>query len=135
MIISIVLLSTIVSCTETFNLEVDDDVTKPWKDYVARDEPFYGWEDTGVRWKGHFGGNLYKLNVTSLQWLNSSVYDVMGSPGDPSIWKHEVFIIEPRVNKHRNTILLYATGDCNSDPPDDPGDMELKALEAAAFEA
>lgn len=41
-------------------------MTKPWKDYVGRDEPYYGWEDTGVKWKSKTGGTQYKLNVTSL---------------------------------------------------------------------
>lgn len=74
--------------------------------------------------------------MTSLQWLNSSVYTVEGAgERDPSIWQHEVFIMEPRHNKHRNQVLLYATGGCNSDHPDDPGDAEIIALDIAAFEA
>ena len=70
MFISIALCVTIVACTENFFSIEDDDVTKPWKEYVARPEPTFGWEDTGISWKSHTGGTIHKLNVTSLQWLN-----------------------------------------------------------------
>ena len=77
--------------------------------------------------------------MTSLQWLNSSVYDIPESPGDPSVWKHEVIVIEPRVNKHRNAVLVYATGGHNGHNALKPGepisDDEVNALDIAAFEA
>ena len=112
----------------------EDDVTKPWKEYVARPEPYFGWEDTGNSWKSHTGGTIHQLNVTSLQWLNSSVVEIVGAPGDPSVWHHEVLVIEPRVNKHRNTVMLYATGGCNSRGPVSHNDKEVIALDLAAFE-
>ena len=77
--------------------------------------------------------------MTSLQWLNSSVYDVKHANGDPSIWEHEVIIIEPKNNKHRNTVMLYATGGCNGEHalhPNEPvKDSEVIALDIGAFEA
>ena len=110
LLFSIVSLVGIVACNDSINY------TKAWHDYVAKPEPHYGWEDTGTKWDDPItGSTIYKLNVTSLQWLNSTVYDVpiKNFHGDPSIWKHETFVIVPPVIKHRNLIMVWATGGCN----------------------
>ena len=45
----------------------NNDPQKPFLDYVARDEPHFGWEDTGIHISPTlFGGQIWKLNVTSL---------------------------------------------------------------------
>ena len=96
------------------------DVQKPWLDYVAMPEPSYGWEDTGVWYDTVLGGKAYKLNVTSVKWLDMDRYKVVGGIGDHSVWKHEVIVIEPRKILSRNTTLFYlasATAGCMNDKP------------------
>ena len=65
------------------------------------------------------GGKAYKLNVTSLKWLDMDHYKISsGGIGDHSVWKHEVIVIEHRKVKSRNTTLLYlasATAGCQDD--------------------
>ena len=38
-----------VACSD--GLISDEDAKKPWKEYVARPEPTFGWEDSGYTWK------------------------------------------------------------------------------------
>ena len=96
-----------------------DDYSKPYREYLAAPEPFYGWEEK-MKFTTLLGGTAHKLNVTSLQWLDESIYKVKDSPGDSSVWKHEVFVIEPATVKHRNATIFYIASlqhDClDSDP-------------------
>jgi hypothetical protein len=104
---------------------------------VDKPEPHFGWEDTGISWSDKWtGSTINKLNVTSLQWLNSTVYDipVENFTGDPSIWKHEVFVIEPPQVVHRNIIMVWATDGCNTYAPTTSSDDEMNAVTAAAYE-
>ena len=57
--------------------------------------------------------------------------------GDPSVWKHEVFVIEPATIKHRNTTLFYVTGGCNTNKPilAYSDDFEMKIVDLLAFES
>ena len=60
------------------------------------------------------------MNVTSLQWLNSTVYEVTGVSTDPSIWTHEAIVIVPKEQEFRNISTLYvssAKAGCNDDKP------------------
>ena len=98
------------------------------------------WEDPSITWTDSLtGSTVHYLNVTSLQWLNSSAYSIPetgfnAGGGDPSIWKHEVMVIVPPTVTITNTVVLYATGGCNSGSVTDPSDTEVKVVAAAAYE-
>ena len=47
-------------------------IATPLDDFLAREEPAYNWTDTGARIKTAFGNTGYVLNVTSLQWLDTT---------------------------------------------------------------
>ena len=124
--------------------EINDngtDYTKPWLDYVRRPEEHYGWEELNKWQDWATGSHVWHLNVTSLQWKNNTVYDNPDVVGDGSIWRHDVLVIEPPVVKHRNTMLVWATGSCNSRKMTAPPcsfhgfDKELCAIELAAVQA
>ena len=58
---------------------------------------------------------------------------------DSSIWTHEMFVIEPRTIKHRNTTLFYTASlaaGCNSDKPIiGPLNLDIFFLDMIAYEA
>ena len=59
MFISIALYLSIVACQEVFTPLDNDDVTRPWKEYVGRPEPHFGWEASSTTWKGKAGSTIY----------------------------------------------------------------------------
>ena len=80
-------------------------------DFVNKEEPHYGWKDTSLSWKTPLGGMAYKLNVTSLQWLDNSVYTIPNSTD--GIWWHEVIVVVPEDNHFKNTSFFWGTGGYN----------------------
>ena len=63
--------------------------------YVAKDDPTYKWEDTGVRihgevpsLKGIIKYTGYVLNLTSQTWLSEA-------ESDRPIWTHNLVVIVP----------------------------------------
>jgi len=74
-------------------------------------EPDYSWFDTGLSWKTPMGGTAYKLNVTSLKWLDESIYSIEGGKGN--IWTHEVIVIVPYNLRHTNMSFFWGTGRYN----------------------
>ena len=62
-------------------------------------------------------GRAYKLNVSSLSWLNESVYTI---PGGSSNWTHEVFVVVPHNLKYKNVSTFWIStlpAGCNNDEP------------------
>ena len=74
-------------------------------DYLARPEPVYEWYDTNVTFKTNLGGTVRRLNLTSLTWLNDTVYTVIGGTG--SKWTHEVIIVEPEKYEKKNNAVIW----------------------------
>ena len=102
-------------------------------DYINTPEPDFGWFDTGRSWKTKMGGTAYMLNVTSLKWLDESVYTIEGGKGPGgTIWTHEVLVIVPYNLLHTNVSVFYGTTRCNHDHPlngtDDSDEFVLDAL-------
>ena len=84
--------------------ESNEDLQKPLNDYINKEEEVYSWYDTGVSFETALGSTAHRLNLTSLQWLNDTVYEVVGGS---SIWTHEVIVIEPRDLRFTNTSVFY----------------------------
>lgn len=122
-----VLLPCLVSC------EVN--LTEPFLTYMDQDEPEYSWYYTGRNFTTLSGSHAYVLNVTSLRWLNESVYTVVG--GSP-LWTHEVVVVVPKKLVYRNVSTLYmaslAAG-CNSDKPITGINFDLEMADLFAFES
>ena len=86
------------------------------QDYVARPEPAYRWEDTGLRLEGEGGAwTGYVLNFTSQEWLSPLLVS-------RSQWWHSLLIIVPRHLSVRDTALLWITGGSN----DQAGEVDIQ---------
>ena len=95
------------------------DVGTALNDYIELDEPDYNWYDTGDSFPTLLGGQAYRLNVTSLKWLNDSIYEVEGVENG-SVWTHQVVVVVPKVVEYRNMSTLYmasVNNKRNKDPP------------------
>lgn len=103
----------------------------PLDDYVNRPEKVFNWQDTGVTVKpldGLLGATAYILNVTSLEWLDTT--KVSGPNG--AIWSHQVAVVVPHTVK-TNVSLIYLTGGCNEHPsPPGATDEELLVVARVA---
>ena len=91
-------------------------LTEPLNNYINRDEPDFSWFDSGIKFPTVYG-TAHRLNITSLKWLNDTVYKVGGRKGlDGSVWNHEVMVIVPRNLEFTNVSTLYlasAAARCN----------------------
>lgn len=86
-------------------------------EYLERPEPHFSYFDTNITFRTLLGGTAYKLNVTSLQWLNDTSYKVKGGS---SIWTHEVLILKPNTLRFNDTALMLftvTTSSCNNNKP------------------
>ena len=91
-------------------------------------EPVFSWFEEDSGFTSLLGNKVHKLNVTSLQWLNESVYSI---EGQGTVWNHEVMVIIPKELKHTEHAALYmASADvrCNTDrgPLDNPWDLDFE---------
>ena len=66
-------------------------------------EPDYAWSDTGVNFKTLLSGSAHVLNVTSLRWLNETIYEAEGGP----VWSHQVVVVYPPNIKYYNISTIY----------------------------
>ena len=87
-----------------------------------------------MSWKTKLGGTAYKLNVTSLQWGDESIYTIANNTN--GTWWHEVLVIVPTTLKFRNVSLFYGTGRYNDRSPmtGDVSDQDEEILDALAHE-
>ena len=79
------------------------DVGTIFKDYMEEPDDNFAWFDTGVSFPTLFGGRAHVLNVTSIKWLNDTVYEADGG----HIWTHQVAIVVPRKLVYRNISNIY----------------------------
>ena len=127
-------LVSLVAAQQTFALNAtSQDILN---DYINTPEPDFGWFDTGVSWKTKMGGTAYSLNVTSLKWLDDSVYTIKGDLGNGT-WSHQVLVIVPYNLLHTNMSVFYGTGGCNENAGGVHGadDSDEFVLDALAHEA
>ena len=71
-------------------------------EYVARDEPAYGWKLNETRNKEI--GQVYDVTLTSQTWQGIT-------------WKHNLHIYEPTTIRHPNHVLLFVHGGTNGRKP------------------
>ena len=98
-------------------VECNEDIQKQFNDYINAPAPEFKWHQTGNTFTTLTGGKAYVLNVTSIQWLDESVYEVIGGS---SLWTHEIVVIVPRDLKYTNVSSIYmasAFHRCNTDKP------------------
>lgn len=83
----------------------DADATpRALNDYVARDEPVYGWK---VARTGRADGvRIDELQLTSQKWQGI-------------VWKHVLQVFHPKELAHPEHMLLFVTGGSNGGRPDD----------------
>jgi len=104
-------------------------------EYINTPEEVFDWFDTGVSWKTKMGGTAYSLNVTSLTWLDDSVYTIKGGIGN-GVWSHQVLVIVPYNLLHTNMSVFYGTTRCNKDHPiEGSDDSDEFVLDSLAHEA
>jgi PhoPQ-activated pathogenicity-related protein len=86
-------------------------------DYLNEAESTYNWTYTGDNFLTLKLSRAYKLNVSSLTWLDESVYTIPG--GSPN-WTHEVFVVVPANLKYKNVSTFWIStlpAGCNNDAP------------------
>ena len=110
----------------------NETLQKKFNDYINRPEPVYSWFDEKKPFSTLMGNTVHKLNITSLQWLNDTVYHI---DNGSSIWTHEVMVIVPQELKHKEHASLYLPAlhiRCQSDykpnASDIDGDLEIGDL-------
>jgi hypothetical protein len=80
-------------------------------DYLAKPEAVFKWRHlSNLKFKTEKGNTAYVLNVTSLEYLDTS--KVYGPKG--SIWDHEVIIIVPWNILQTNISNVYLSLSCDS---------------------
>ena len=60
------------------------DVGTILNDYMNTDEPDFKWNDTGHSFPTLTGGTAHMIEVTSLKWLNDTIYTAAGG----HVWTH-----------------------------------------------
>lgn len=86
-------------------------------DYLDEEEPTYNWTYTGLNFLTLKLSRAYKLNVSSLTYLNDSVYKI---PNGSPHWTHEVFVVVPWNLEYKNTSMFWIAtlpAGCNNDKP------------------
>lgn len=84
----------------------------PLDTYIRKPEPVFKWRDTGfVIDKMLFGSTAHMLNVTSLEWLDTS--KAIGPNG--AVWTHQVMVVIPKKLTIFNMSTVVLTGSCNAD--------------------
>lgn len=66
----------------------------PLDEYVEKNEPSYKWEMlTDATFESDNGNTVYVMNVTSLDWLDTS--RAYSSVGLGTTWSHLVYVVVP----------------------------------------
>lgn len=108
----------------------------PLDTYIRKVEPKFAWRDTGVVYdKLIFGSTAHMLNVTSLEWLDTT--KAVGPNG--ALWTHQVLVVIPKKVTITNMSTVVMTGSCNADrgngtgpSPPDSKDEYLVVADAIA---
>ena len=80
-------------------------------EYLAKPEPVFKWRHIAhMDFKTAHGNQAYILNVTSLEYLDTS--KVSGPKG--SVWDHEVIVVVPKDIVYKNVSTVYLSGSCKS---------------------
>ena len=109
---------------------------RPLDAYVSKPEAVYKWRDTGHVISGLiFGGEAHILNVTSLEWMDTT--RAAGPNG--AVWTHQVAVVVPKKITITNISMAVMTGGCNRDAgngtgpkPPGKGDEYLNVADALA---
>lgn len=126
-------MATIASAYENFKPNAT--VAKYLNDYVNQESKHYSWFDTGLKFQTKLGSTAYKLNVTSLQWLDDSYYKIKDGS---SIWTHEVVVIEPKHTLYRNVSFVYLSSlhaRCNDEEPITGSTFDIEMADAVAVDS
>jgi PhoPQ-activated pathogenicity-related protein len=84
----------------------------PLDEYIRKPESKFAWHDTGVVIdKMLFGSTATMLNVTSLEWLDTT--KAIGPNG--ALWTHQVMVVIPKKLTITNMSTVVMTGGCNAD--------------------
>ncbi len=78
------------------------DVPTALRDYVARPENVFSWQLSASQQVGD--STIHEIALTSQTW-----HDI--------IWKHNLFVYEPKVLQHPQHVLLFITGGRTGRPP------------------
>lgn len=78
-------------------------------------EPVYKWEKLhNETYKTPFGSTVHILNVTSLEWLDTT----KASGPNGALWTHLVYVVIPEKLTYKNISLAYITDGKNDKPND-----------------
>jgi PhoPQ-activated pathogenicity-related protein len=88
------------------------DADRPLDVYMNKVEPKYSWFDTGHKVDCLLGGTAHFLNVTSLEWLDTT--RAIGPNGD-NVWTHQVAVVVPKNVRFTNVSMAVMTGNNNGD--------------------
>jgi len=103
-------------------------IATPLDDYVAIDDGFFSWLDTGARIPNMYGCTGYILNVTSQKWLT------LAESSRP-IWYHMVAVIVPDDISVFDTAGIWITGGSNDDTWSVPSATDEDIIMATALAA
>lgn len=94
-------------------------------EYVSREESVYKWEKMeNATYTSVFGSEIHVLNVTSLEWLDTT--KAVGVNG--ALWSHIVTVAIPKKVLYPNVSFAYITGDRNDEPNKIPGIFDEDVL-------
>lgn len=96
---SLIFLNIVVSAQNADKIDVGTIL----QDYIDLPEPDYKWHDTGITFTTLFGGQAHVLNVTSLKWLNDTIYTAYGG----HVWTHHAVVIIPKNLVYKNASMLF----------------------------
>ena len=97
----------------------------PLDEYVNKVEKAYKWEKQETFHSPIFGSMIHVLNVTSLEWLDTT--RAAGVNG--ALWTHLVYVAVPRKLTYTNVSFAYITGGDNKKPNVVPGWTDQDVLE------
>ncbi|MEO1972785.1 MAG: PhoPQ-activated protein PqaA family protein [Pirellulaceae bacterium] len=81
----------------------DSDVPQALFRYLKQEDKVFAWKLNERQDVG--GGTIYDMDLTSQKWQGI-------------VWKHALFVYEPKQLTHKNHVLLFVTGGSNGRRPD-----------------
>jgi len=100
-IIALLFTSVVVKAVEEIENEPEAEF---FQKYVNEPEPDFNWFYTGSNFRTMTGGHAYVLNITSLKWLDESVYTIEDGG---TVWSHQAVVIVPKNLKHTNSSIIW----------------------------
>jgi len=103
--------------------------------YVNEPEPDFKWHYTGINFRTLSGGTAYVLNVTSLKWLDESVYTIEDGG---TVWSHQVVVLVPKEVLYTNVTGIWQASvewGCNKDDTIDGVNADIVMADTLSTEA